>query len=520
MFLLGTIVFGLILIFFAGQLSKLPRRKMLIALLIYVFIVQIIWICALGLISYAYQDTRSLIDAATFLLKGDVGKFDPAYCPQGTVDSSCIARHIPSPHRYMSYYPFQSGPLLWFVLVFALFGINNLIAFQIVNVIAITGLVAILWRLGSHLKLKNTGFAAYSLLVATCVPLLMFCAFVYPNAVGFAITVAGIGIIAEAVRMEKTWKSLLTLAIGFAISGIGIVFKSTFQIIILAAIAAMVITVLYNHRFWQLGASIIFAAGSFGISKLPTVIVEHWTGQNFGKGLPMISWIAIGLGEKEDRGAGWWTGFALRAFKETNNNYDAQVHISRDFIHQRIEQFTSHPDDGLRFFTAKLSSEWAEPTFMTGLYSKQGTSWLGFHGLANFILTGTGTPYVIAFENISQTVVYLFSIIGCAAFMRSHVRDLTQGARFAQNRFVQSKTTENNSSLIQQRSSSEVFTQSVLSISFIGGFLCFTLWEAKGIYTLPFYILLFPIAARGIESCIDWVSKDKIPEKIKISEHE
>ncbi len=34
----------------------------------------------------------------------------------------------------------------------------------------------------------------------------------------------------------------------------------------------------------------------------------------------------------------------------------------------------------------------------------------------------------------------------------------------------------------------------------LGGFLCYLFWEAKGIYTLPFYLLLFPLAAYGVQT--------------------
>ena len=57
--------------------------------------------------------------------------------------------------------------------------------------------------------------------------------------------------------------------------------------------------------------------------------------------------------------------------------------------------------------------------------------------------------------------------------------------------------------------SSQVFTRVLLCASFIGGFLCYLFWEAKSIYTLPFFLLLFPVAAYGIQNIADLISSIK-----------
>ncbi len=45
-----------------------------------------------------------------------------------------------------------------------------------------------------------------------------------------------------------------------------------------------------------------------------------------------------------------------------------------------------------------------------------------------------------------------------------------------------------------------MFARTFLCAAFLGGFLCYLFWEAKGIYTLPFYLLLFPLAAYGMQT--------------------
>ena len=309
----------------------------------------------------------------------------------------------------------------------------------------------------------------------------MFAAFVYPNAVGFFITIAGAAVVAEAFHMKKVWTSGLTIVAGFLICGIGIVFKSTYQIVILAAILAVVFAVWRNRRFWQLIVAFVSAGGAFVISKLPVSLVQHWTGQDFGKGMPMISWIALGLGEPDNVPAGWWSRFALDAFEKTGNDYAQQSQISTDFVKSRLAELLGDPGEGLRFFTAKLASEWAEPTFMTSLYSELGDSSNHFSGLASFLLVGRGSNILLRYENVAQTVMYLLAFIGLIALTRAVFRNRNE-----------------------EGNADKVFVQVLLCASFLGGFLCYVLWEAKGIYTLPFYLLLIPMAAYGIQTAVAW----------------
>ena len=480
-FVLGVVALLVVLALLAAGISRFPKRWVLVALLVYVTIMQIIWITSLGLTTYRYPDSWSLMDAADTLLKGNLNQFSPEFCPPGATEATCISRGNPSAYTYLSYYPFQSGPMLWYLLIFALFGVKNVFAFQIVSALAITALVAVLWRLGTHLGLEAVGYGAFTVLVATCAPLLMFAAFVYPNAVGFFITIAGAAVVAEAFHMKKVWTSGLTIVAGFLICGIGIVFKSTYQIVILAAILAVIFAVWRNRRLWQLIVAFASAGGAFVISKLPVSLVQHWTGQDFGKGMPMISWIALGLGEPGNAPAGWWSRFALDAFEKTGNDYAQQVQISTGFVKDRLAELLGNPSEGLRFFTAKLASEWAEPTFMTSLYSELGDSSNHFSGLASFLLVGRGSNILLRYENVAQTVMYLLAFIGLVALTRAVFR---------------SRNEEGNAD--------KVFVQVLLCASFLGGFLCYVLWEAKGIYTLPFYLLLIPMAAYGIQTMVAW----------------
>lgn len=480
-FICGCILLFAVLMLIVYGVARIRRRNTLLFLLAFVAILQILWIAAVELTTYDYPDSGSLLDGADALLNGDIARYSPDFCRVREQSELCMTRPhaVPSPHAYFSYYPFQTGPMLWYVFAGSIFGSHNIIAFQILNAFAITGLVATLWRLGTLIGLDDSGHAALAALLATCAPLLMFATFVYPNAVGFSITVAGVALIAQAFRAQHVWSCMLALVGGFLVCGIGVILKSTFIILMLAAVIGIVLVVFTNHKWWQGVVGVVSFGAAYMLTKLPVRIIEHITHQNFGKGMPMLSWITLGLNEREGTTPGWWTGIPLHTFHETHGDYARQSQVAKDFVMERMQYFAHNPDDGMRFFSEKLASEWAEPTFMTSLYSQLGSSAHGFTGLPQWLLSGIGAARLTSYENISQTVLYALALAGVIAMLVSVVRSAARPLEDA-----------------------TIFARTFLCAAFLGGFLCYLFWEAKGIYTLPFYLLLFPPAAYGMQTML------------------
>lgn len=114
---------------------------------------------------------------------------------------------------------------------------------------------------------------------------------------------------------------------------------------------------------------------------------------------------------------------------------------------------------------------------MTSVYSQLGSSAHGFTGLPEWLLSGTGAARLTTYENVSQTVLYALALTGVIAMLISVVRSAARPMEDA-----------------------TAFARTFLCAAFLGGFLCYLFWEAKGIYTLPFYLLLFPLAAYGMQT--------------------
>lgn len=457
-----------------------PRRTVLLALLAYVGIASVAWIAALNTQQYDYSDSRSLIAAADALNARDPAMFAPDACA-GPDRMAYCAHAVPSLYDYLHYYPFQSGPALWFALVFKVFGTDNLIAFQLVNAAFTLALVAALWYIGGKLGWGERGYRAYALLCATCVPLLMQSAFVYTNTVGLAFVALGAALLLRAIAARRWWLGALGIVAALAICGVGVMFKSTYQILLIAIALAVLFAVWRSRRYWQALIALPGAWAATKIADLPVRYVEKIAGYSLGKGMPLSSWVMIGLSaptrleDVEYIGAGWWNGRALRLYRESGGSYAAQQDGAVAAIKERLAYFAANPSEGFDYFLRKLSSEWAEPTFETRYYSELGTSGSKYSGrLAGLLNEGPGTAF-FSFVNVWQGVAYVLAFTGV----------VTLFVRFVRRGFA-------------QWSAQQVFATVLLCASFVGGFVCYVFWEAKSVYALPFFLLLLPLAALGM----------------------
>lgn len=488
-FVLGLIIALIAIALIVLGLRKFHSRTIFKALLTYTGILGAVWVVALNMHSYAYSDANSLIAIANAYNSTDHAAFSLTACDWPVRQPYC--RVSPSLHNYLQYYPFQAGPAMWFALVFHWFGNGNVMAVQLINVMFVVITVACLWYLTEHLCQMQTARNAIAVLCATCVPLLMISAFVYTNVVGFAIVLVGVCVLVRCVRIENWWQATLGMAVGFIICGIGIMFKTTYIIVMIGVVIATVFSVWQTRRYWQLPLAAAMTVIAMKISNIPVAILERFAGYSFGKGMPTSSWIAIGLTDKWQMsnyygvhpprtatigsyGAGWWTGLALKVFRDSDGNYAAQSAAIRDVLDERLQYFSSHPSYTVDFFMRKLASEWAEPTFGSRYYSELGTSSSHFTGNIASLLGYGEHSTLFRFENTWQTVIYVLAFIGVFAFLSLIIR---QG--------------------FQTIDRSVLFSGVTLCASFIGGFICYVLWEAKSVYAFPFFLLLLPMAAYG-----------------------
>lgn len=464
-FVLGfLILFALLLVVARTWLAHFPTVNLAHFIGLYTLTVAVLWLLSLNATGdmYVYADSSSLFDAANAIVLHRTQDFAPDL--QG----------YPSLYDYFSWYPFQTGALLWFVLIFKLFGAGNIIAIQFVNAFLLSGIAWALQRIGIALGLNGRGQRLEALLLMTSVPFLMSPAFAYTNTAGMFFVVLALLAALRAAKAQRYPAAIGWTVACFAVGAFAVMIKGTVVIFLIAFALVLAVCALRNRLFWliPLDFALLFAANK--IAGLSVPVVEHLVGQRFGAGLPQLSWIAIGLtrASLETDMPGWWNATAVEAYKAAQGDPALQSETAKQTIVAALGYFLGHPAEAAQFFWQKLASEWSEPSYQTLYYSSL-TERRANGTIASRVLYGWTNGLLLSFENVHQSVVYLFSAIGLGcAFRRARRRDAGD-----------------------QESATMLF----LAMIFLGGAGCFLLWEAKSVYVLPFAVMLIPVAAYGLQ---------------------
>ena len=442
-------------------LINIPSKRIGLFLFVYSVTVCLFWVLSLNATGnkYSYPDSTSLIDSANSLVLGKFGDF----APQG-------AGH-PTFHAYYSWYPFQTGALLWFSLIFVIFGTGNLVAFLIVNAVLVSVSMWSIWKIGQYVGLNEIGQRIAALLLILNVPLITSSGFIYSNAAGLCLALLSVLAAARAIHEQKLSITILWMGISFAIGTFAMIIKGTEILFVLAITCIFFISALRKLMYWLIVLDLLFFAVAHWLTGLSLFFVEHLVNQQFGTGLPQLSWIAIGLTQfsKETAMPGWWNDGAITIYHVTQGDKDLQQHFAKETIKASLSGFFSDPQYAISFFTQKLASEWAEPTYQ-GLYYSSFAERHSDSTLFTVIMTGDSNRRLIAFENVYQFVLYSS---GVAGFI-SGIAHRKQNA----NQFE---------------------TLCLVSLIVLAGFTCFAVWEAKSVYVLPFAAMMILPASYGLQ---------------------
>lgn len=207
------------------------------------------------------------------------------------------------------------------------------------------------------------------------------------------------------------------------------------------------------------------------ISKLPQAIYEKRSGYDFGEGIPMLGWLAMGMSEGH-AAAGWYKeDHTVTAFKESGNDPVATGEKAKAVIRERAEFFANDKKEALRFFSEKLRSQWNEPSYDSIWLNQVFLSFSEKGGLYSFFCD-KGQRLTMSLMNQHQQLVFLGVLLSIPALIKK--RDILS---------------------------------CILPLIILGGLMYHLLFEAKSQYALPYFILMLPVAAAGLAAFFELLKK-------------
>ena len=297
-------------------------------------------------------------------------------------------------------------------------------------------------------------------------PIVFFSTFVYGNIIGLLFALIAIYSILLYIGKRKM-KYLIIASISI---GISILLKKNYQIFFVGIVVLLILDFI-EKRDKKIWVGIILSAICMILfNKIIFLYTEKRTGIEIADGVPMISYIQMGLKEgSETKMAGWYDGSVVSIYQEANGDTAKASERSMNNLEEILNDFSKNPSKIFKVLTEKIATTWLEPTFQTiwinepaENFNKIPESMKNNKLLISFFDGKLSTAYV-EYNNIYEILIFLAAGI-C----------LIKGFK---------KTSIERLSLI---------------LMVIGGFFFHLIWETKCYYVLTFYILLLPYAANGI----------------------
>lgn len=379
---------------------------------------------------------------------------------------------------YLFRYPFQSGIILFYYFLSFLFGVNNYIGLQFVNLAALVAVYALLTKLAALFWKKDRKLPAIVYIVLILwVPLAFYITYLYGILPGMALS---LGAVYSAARYIDTGKYRYILP-ACVCMGLATVIKMNCLIYLIAiacflfydALDAALLTRKGSGKRWMVSLMMIVLMGLSvaGCNKMSERYVRHLSGYEAGDGEAMISWVVMGL-QETPLGPGGYSGYIAEIFVrhgyDTEKIKEASIADIKKIITRMSENLM---EDGIPFFARKNAFQWNDPTFISLDRTRRRNSAVDVPDFAVSLIEGRGSVALSVILNYMQTLL-LGGVLLYLLFSR-HSRNLYElmGA-----------------------------------VVFLGGYLFHFIWESSASYTIPYFVIIIPYAVKGLADWIRYVS--------------
>ncbi|WP_154028868.1 hypothetical protein [Olsenella uli] len=405
---------------------------------------------------------------------------------------------------YFACYPFQAT---YFWLLWGLrqaCGAYSYLVFQVISSVVTSLAAASLLDLGHTLAPSAGARRVLWVLVALCLPMYWLSTFLYCNAMGFGFAAAFLAMQARAMRAagergraaHPSLRSLAWCAASLVPLALALCTKATFVLFALAAVLAWVVLAVRARDPRGLAACLAVVLAARSLSGLPfQALREASGGYEFGDALTTLNHLELGLrmgqgefyvsvdGGEPTFAPGGWSNHANALWDASGQDAYVQDLAAQQLIAAHVVEFAGDPSYAARFFSVKLASEWADPTYQALYYLAE-------------CLDGAGER-VCNPADLSTPVGLACTVL---TFLLDGYQTLTLAAALGALAQVRRRWGIDHGCA---GLGEEVAL--LLAATFFVGFGCYLLWEAKSVYLLPFACVLLPLSAAGLDAALAWL---------------
>ena len=386
--IIGVIIFLAVIGVIKKIIEKIPNKIVIIVTTILIMLI------STGIVFFIKftprADQEYVVYAATEFMKG-------------TYDWLDLGNYL---HRF----PYQLGFVYLIEIIFRLFNSQSPLLLQCMNVICIGVIVILLYNFTNKMfKDKNTN-KVFCILMLGFLPLMFFSTFVYGNIIGLMFSLMAMLFIL-IYRENRKIRYLIFSGVSI---GIAIVLKSNYQIFLIGMIMLLLLDFLQNKDKRIFVGIILSVICVVVFPKLVYLYTEKRTGKEVTEGVPMISYIQMGLKDGDGQGkmAGWYDGSVVEIYEENQGDSKKAAQISMDILKDILKDFANHPTKMIKVLAEKIGTSWLEPNYQTIWTNKppQNSNEMPDEIKNNKILfsffVGTLSKVYTGYNNIYQIIIF------------------------------------------------------------------------------------------------------------------
>ncbi len=379
---------------------------------------------------------------------------------------------------YFIRFPFQLGYVFWTELwarAFALGG-GGYLFMELVNVLCLAMGEMALVRLTHRLFQSRAVTFATAIALALFIQPMIFCTFLYGTMPGFCFAVWSMLLLVRYMQTDK-WRFAVGAGILLTVS---VTLKLNNMILLVAAVIILLLHLLRGKYVRGLAAILIISVTVLTLRNAPVWQYEIRTDKDFGKGIPMLSWLAMGLNDAATA-PGWYSHqYTVGNFNAVGNDPDAAAENSKAEIKKRIEYFSENPKEAGQFFSDKILSQWNEPTYQSIWNNQVRGQYMDKFGFAAYAC-GEGEQKVKDVLDLSIQFIFCGMTVAVGSLFFRQLPPI----RRKKHREVLTSRREDEVALY------------LIPLFILGGFLYHALFEAKSQYVIGYVTLMIPYAVWG-----------------------
>lgn len=391
---------------------------------------------------------------------------------------------------YLFRYPYQAGIILFYYLLSFVFGVDNYIGLQFVNVIALVIIYVLLSKLAAFFWKKDEKLPVLVYVgLLLWMPLAFYVTYLYGILPGMALSVGTVYCVAKYLDTGK-YQYMLPACLCM---GLATVIKMNCLIFLIAAACFLIYDAVSSvlsgrgdsvvvregqaasgytgGRIRRALASLLFIVlMSVSVSVCNGAVnryVERLTGYEAGEGLEMLSWVVMGL-QETPLGPGGYSGYIGDIYVRYDYDAEKVKEASWTDIKKALTRMSENPlDEGATFFARKNAFQWNDPSFIGLDRTKGRRSAMDMPAFVTSLIEGRGSVAFYVVMNYAQTLL-LFGML-LYVFLNWRSRNLYElmGA-----------------------------------VVFLGGYLFHFVWESSASYTIPYFVVMIPYGVKGLA---DWI---------------